>query len=168
MLQAKSWKQLESIHRSLVAWLHSFKKVLSLASPSKGLRQPTGKIKYFQQRFNFVVRVHICTYMYLYMYISSVVHKTFHLNCVCTPVYVYICEYTHLLMSIGAQSCKLYKDIGAKRWRVEELEKMVYIPILETLKAVLQNKSVVSEVHIHVHVHAQYCVDTVGPPLSGL
>lgn len=40
----------------------------------------------------------------------------------------------------------VYKGIGAKRRRVEEQEKMVYIPLLDTLEAVLQNKHVVSEV----------------------
>lgn len=46
----------------------------------------------------------------------------------------------------------VYKGIGAKRRRVEEQEKMVYIPLLDTLEAVLQNKHVVSEVHVCVYM----------------
>lgn len=38
------------------------------------------------------------------------------------------------------------KGIGAKRRRVEEQEKMVYIPLLDTLEAVLQNRNVIAEV----------------------
>ena len=46
----------------------------------------------------------------------------------------------------------VHKGIGAKRRRVEEQEKMVYIPLLQTLEAVLQNRNVVSEVHVCVCV----------------
>ena len=46
----------------------------------------------------------------------------------------------------------VHKGIGAKRRRVKEQEKMVYIPLLQTLEAVLQNRNVVSEVRVCVCV----------------
>ena len=33
---------------------------------------------------------------------------------------------------------------------MEERENMVYIPLLDTLEAVLQNRNVIAEVHVHV------------------
>jgi len=43
--------------------------------------------------------------------------------------------------------------MGAKRRRAEEPEKMVYIPLLDTLEAVLLNRNIIAEVHITLWVH---------------
>ena len=40
------------------------------------------------------------------------------------------------------------KEVGVKRWVVEVDESMVYVSILETLKVLLRNETIISEVYI--------------------
>lgn len=52
--------------------------------------------------------------------------------------------------AITLGSVLIEKGVGARRRTAEEPEKMVYIPLLETLEAVLQNRNIITEVHIYV------------------
>ena len=101
-------------------------------------------MKYFKQHFNFVVRVHkfmyTCSFVYVHMYMYIRAYKL-HMNALLS-----FHQQEPQAITLGTEV--VHKGIGAKRRRVEEKEKMVYIPLLDTLEAVLQNKNVVSEVHV--------------------
>lgn len=60
--------------------------------------------------------------------------------------FIVYCYYQQEPQAITLGSEVVEKGIGAKRRRVEEQEKMVYIPLLDTLEAVLQNRNVIAEV----------------------
>jgi len=59
--------------------------------------------------------------------------------------------------AITLGSVLIEKGVGARRRRAEEPEKMVYIPLLETLEAVLQNRNIITEVHISVCAWSVCC-----------
>lgn len=50
------------------------------------------------------------------------------------------------------------KGIGAKRRRVEVQENMVFVPLLDNLEALLQNRNVIAEVGEQVFVPVNLCV----------
>lgn len=58
-------------------------------------------------------------------------------------------------VSLGTR--RVWKGNGSKRRYVEKEDEMVYIPLLESLKSLLQNKQVLSEVCVTLCTFTSVC-----------
>lgn len=121
----------QGVVESVGSMFHSYPSVFT------GLQTQQQQLSYFRRNFNFVVSVYCNHSLY------CVLHNI--MNC-------HVSSRTKDPVKILLGTKKKPQGLGSKRRLIEKEEVFVYVPILQTLQALLTNETILAEVDTLMHI----------------